>query len=774
MTLSQAMAPLGRNQRWINWTLEPDPKRPEKPRKVPRSPLTGGMVGATDQSAWSTYEVAHAAAVARGYGLGYVFHEGDGLFFIDLDNCWDADTGQWNPVAQGLIDMWKGHAAVEVSQSGKGLHIIGHASSIPPHGCKNVILGLELYHTDRFMAFTDRQSFGSIDADMSQILDAVIRVYFPKPTSNRDVVDWCDEGDGAEADDTKLLDIMLRSGLHTAAAAFKDNHVPFKSLWHAEAEVLAKAFPCQNGYDPFDRSHADSALACHLVYWCGGNFERVRAFMLRSALVRDKWEDRPDYLETTILKAASVVKNRATPRQRVQRMPDTERRDRQRELNRAIGEGSQTVPTAQILTLEEMLKRYVFIKGGSQVADLLRPQVVLPWPEFKNAMAGSAHAVPKEDGSSKMVPCAPLWLKHPDRMDAETLTFRAGADLMTVAPEHGTSALNLWSPPARDEAPHDWRARADLFVGHIQWLWGEHANAFLDWLAHIEQDPGKLPHFGWVHIARWHGTGRNWVSSVLARLWRGNVAASFDLIGALEGKFNGQLSRTLLAIVDEINEGGTNSWRHAQSLRQMVTAETRQINPKYGRQHVEYNSTRWLLFSNHTAAIPLGPEDRRFYVVNHDGPPRAPNYYTALYAAVDDPLFILSVAKFLAERDISDFNPGMRPPVTDAKTALVALSQSENDVALSEIVQRWPVDVIAWNELGEQCSQNGEFSFPALKHALERAGIKRIGKVRTASGPQPVYSVRDYARWRSASHHQIKEEISRVSTHMKIAALYGE
>ena len=313
--LSTTMAPLGQNQRWINWTLEPDPKRPEKPRKVPRSPITGDMVGATDAAHWSTHEVAHASAVARGHGLGYVFHEGDNLFFLDIDNCVDEATGQWSQIAQNLMDIWKGHAAIEVSQSGKGLHIIGYASSIPPHGCKNVMQGLELYHTGRFMAFTDNQSFGAIDADLSPTLAGVVAAFFPKTAGSSDVVDWCDEGDGAEPDDTKLLDIMLRSGLKTAAATFKADHVPFKALWHDEAETLAKAFPCQNGYDPYDRSHADSALASHLVYWCGGNLKRVRSFMLKSGLVRDKWVDRPDYLETTIIKAAAVVRNRAGPRE---------------------------------------------------------------------------------------------------------------------------------------------------------------------------------------------------------------------------------------------------------------------------------------------------------------------------------------------------------------------------------------------------------------------------------------------------------------------------
>ena len=315
MTLSPTMAPLGQFKRWINWTLEPDPKRPEKPRKVPRAPITGHICGATDQSAWCTYEVAHAAAVARGHGLGYAFHEGDNLFFLDIDNCVDETTGQWSQIAQNLMEIWKGHAAIEVSQSGKGLHIVGYASSIPPHGCKNVLQSLELYHTGRFMAFTDRNSVGTIGADLSPTLAGVIAAFFPKTASSSDVVDWCDEGDGAEPDDTKLLDIMLRSGLKTAAATFKADHVPFKALWNDEAETLAKAFPCQNSYDPYDRSHADSALASHLVYWCGGNLERVRSFMLKSGLVRDKWMDRPDYLETTIIKAAAIVRNRAEPRQ---------------------------------------------------------------------------------------------------------------------------------------------------------------------------------------------------------------------------------------------------------------------------------------------------------------------------------------------------------------------------------------------------------------------------------------------------------------------------
>jgi hypothetical protein len=399
--------------------------------------------------------------------------------------------------------------------------------------------------------------------------------------------------------------------------------------------------------------------------------------------------------------------------------------------------------------------------------------VVLSLSEFKNSTAGSLHPVPTDNGRYKFKQCATVWLAHEGRLDAETLTFKPGASVMTVSPAHGKSALNLWSPPIRDDAPPDWQERAGLFVNHVQWLWGDDAEPFFDWLAHIEQRPGELPHFGWVHISRIHGKGRNWISAVLARLWRGNVAASFDLLGALEGGFNDRLSRCLLAIVDEINEGGGSSWRHAQSLRQMVTAEHREINPKYGRRHVEYNSTRWLLFSNHTGALPLDADDRRFWVVDHEGPVKPPLYYRQLYSTLHDHNFISSVAKFLNARDISGFDAGMRPPITKAKAALVALAQSESDALLTELVQRWPVEVISWSEL-RRLLPEGECNHPALRHPLDRAGMRKIGKVRIGEKSGPVYSLRNHDAWIGAAPMRIRMEIDRIGFVEKEAALSGD
>lgn len=446
------------------------------------------------------------------------------------------------------------------------------------------------------------------------------------------------------------------------------------------------------------------------------------------------------------------------------------RRTVNRAKNVEIGEGADHVPLARIYTLDELLRQFVFIQDGSQVAPIDRPQSVLALSDFRNTLAGSKHWI-EVDGKKKAIPVVRAWLEDPARKEAEGLTFRAGGRPMENAPNSGKLALNLWRPIDRAKAPGDWWPRAKAFVEHINWLWGDDASAFLDWLAHIEQYPGTLPHYGWVHISREHGKGRNWISSVLTRLWPGYVAASLDLLTILDGGFNGRMSRKLLAIVDEINEGGSAKHRHAQTLRQIVTAEHREINPKYGRQYVEYNACRWLMFSNHTGALPLTEDDRRFWIVAHEGEAKAPAYYEKLYASLSDPLFIASVANFLSKRDLSGFKPGERPPMNDAKRALVAISLTEDDLTLQDIVARWPVDLITNSEL-ERVLVGYKPGEAAGRHALDRHGFRRIGdKVKVHHKAERVHSIRNHDRWQGETHPARKAEAERATHFAKFSAI---
>ena len=206
----------------------------------------------------------------------------------------------------------------------------------------------------------------------------------------------------------------------------------------------------------------------------------------------------------------------------------------------------------------------------------------------------------------------------------------------------------------------------------------------------------------------------------------------------------------------------------------MVTAEERLINKKYGHQHVEWNALRWLIFSNHSSAIPLDENDRRFYVVDHDGPVRTPEYYSSLYAKLGDPQFISSLAKYLQSRDISGFNPGAPPPITAAKKALIVASMSEGDTVLVEMAERWPVDVISWQEIKDLCGEHVPKG-AAARHALERAGLVKVGKIRLPllcfgseiSKQTPIYAIRNHSTWIKASPEALRNEINRCTRDQK-------
>lgn len=446
----------------------------------------------------------------------------------------------------------------------------------------------------------------------------------------------------------------------------------------------------------------------------------------------------------------------------------------------AVATGIKPAPlsTMEILSLDEMLARLVFITSGSQVLDRKHPQAIFSKVDYRNALLASKQAVTVGE-QVKQVNVFDLWMKHADRANLGTVTFRAGAPEETDDPD-GKWSYNTWRAIQRNNPPAGWQEVAKPFFSHIRWLFGADADAFCDWLAHIEQKPGTLPHFGWLHIAANHGLGRNWLASVLHRIWPGYVASNFNLSATLNSGFNGALSRKLLATVDEVDEGNSNkAYQHAQSLKQLVSEETRLINPKFGVQSKEWNCCRWLVFSNKLSALPLEDGDRRFWVVNSDEAPKSAEYYRDLYTKVDDTDFIAAVAHSLQIRDIGTFNPGQRPPLNAAKQAVLARTRTELENILATIRESWPVDLVTSLELREIA---GEEEWPkpaALRHMTDRANFVRlyydfeydIYGYRRKYG---VYCIRNHDQWSAegVTRPALKKELSRKNKQEKWSSVH--
>lgn len=109
-----------------------------------KRPITPGGLSAssTNPDTWGSYADCQAGA-----GDGYGVMLGDGLGCIDLDGC--LDGGRLSAVAESVLAANPG-AYVEVSMSGRGLHVFGQRAEVPGRR----VPGVEVYSRGRFIRVT--------------------------------------------------------------------------------------------------------------------------------------------------------------------------------------------------------------------------------------------------------------------------------------------------------------------------------------------------------------------------------------------------------------------------------------------------------------------------------------------------------------------------------------------------------------------------------------------------------------------------------------------
>lgn len=158
-------------QQWLLWRFEPDPKKPEKPRKVPYY-ITGkrrvGQQGSPADRQWLTNYQAAVDALSRSKGhysgVGFAFLPDDGLIGIDLDNMVDLDTGEIQPRALKIIEACGSYT--ERSPSGKGFHIFARGDTAAlfngkRQSFKNNAIGVEVFCGSQYFTFTGEHYSGT-------------------------------------------------------------------------------------------------------------------------------------------------------------------------------------------------------------------------------------------------------------------------------------------------------------------------------------------------------------------------------------------------------------------------------------------------------------------------------------------------------------------------------------------------------------------------------------------------------------------------------------
>jgi len=280
--------------RWLTWDYEwREGKDGEHSKwtKPPLSPRTGRKCDVTDKDSWTTFDVALAAAVRRGHGVGFAL--GDGWAGVDLDECID-EAGAVAPHAQDILFEFTSYT--ERSPSGTGFHVLVHAQ-LPPgvnHKCERKplerlgihgIKAIELYSEARYFTVTGNVHVGVEVREQQAEVDKLHALLFPpKPENDAEPTK---KQARVYIDDARLLQ-KIRSSKQAAK---------FERLMAGDTSNYSG-----------DASSADSALCSILAFWLGPDEARIDEWFRRSGLCREKWMKRADYREKTIKGAIKLCK----------------------------------------------------------------------------------------------------------------------------------------------------------------------------------------------------------------------------------------------------------------------------------------------------------------------------------------------------------------------------------------------------------------------------------------------------------------------------------
>lgn len=725
--------------------------------------INGGHAKVTDPSTWTTFDAVCAAAAKTRQFIGYVLWEKDPFACIDFD-VKDAesrdksgkpiDPSRWTTPEQ-MQKFWAGAVQLdsytELSRSGKGLHIwvrgkIGKGIRDDKHH-------VEVYSQERFIISTGNVVIDAPIQDHQDWLNLIV-----ERSGNSDAIPYEQLKDEppTQEDDELLKDARDAS-----------NAEKFNTLWLGNWQSITDPkYPSQ--------SEGDLALVAMLGFWSKNNEQVKRLFRLSGLGKREKAIKNDKYLNFTLMKVRSRQAYELVRRFNI----------------RKDAEGPIGVEDLKRPVMDKQLMMNSLIAISSDklyVAFFDTPTLSLPMPVMADLLAPNMTTivVDEETKEEAEVPTFKLWVGDPDRKNVFGVGFDPRTNERIMRNEDdGLRYLNLWQPIPHI-APEDWQHRSQPFVDHLRYLipiTGE-CDWFLDWCAHMVQIPGELPHHHWLFVTPTQGIGRNWLADVVGLMLKGYVALSFNLVDSLKRGFNGRLSRKLVAVVDEINEGGGSGerWRHSETLKEMLTQTIRNINPKYGAERVERNCCRMLMFSNYETALPLQTSDRRINVVRNPDTPQSETYYKALYFLIDrkNPerdVFVASVRELLLRRDLSKYNPGAHAANNDAKKVVVAASLTDEDRLAMELKEQHPREVIFAHDLyahvfgsppdydNAVATRVTSTNYKVLAHIAQKVGLIRLEKKLWSSREKKwmsVWVLRNAQCWRKANVDEIATELNK-------------
>lgn len=340
---------------------------------------------------------------------------------------------------------------------------------------------------------------------------------------------------------------------------------------------------------------------------------------------------------------------------------------------------------------------------------------------------------------TKLIPLVDAWLGHPLRRSFHGVVFDPErppyADVPARRGDEGDHDFNLWPGFALQPSAE---GSCQRFLDHLrQIICRDDAALYtwvLMWLAHIVQRPARL--VGTALTLRGpQGTGKSVVGEVMGKILGDSLFIAVAKPDELTGQFNSHHQGRLLLVCEEGFWAGDRKAEGA--LKNMITAKTIMVQPKFVDSFSVENFMRLLVTSNKEWVVPAGFGERRFAVLDVSEERKDDRDY---HGAMRKELFQDGgCARFLHHllHEVKVEEAVIwRPPTTEALAEQQLKSLSDEDA--------WLVDVLSNAELPGDWNAKGQ----ALTGAVFEHYVKHAQKVgRSRRGIETTLGI--YLRRRS-------------------------
>lgn len=324
-------------------------------------------------------------------------------------------------------------------------------------------------------------------------------------------------------------------------------------------------------------------------------------------------------------------------------------------------------------------------------------------------------------------------------------------DALDFVPEHpqiftedDIVYANTWDS---SKVSHGTEGDCSPWLDHWDYIgWSEFREHMLQWMAYTLKHPGtKINHM--LVLGGLEGGGKDLIMSPLKRAL-GRRHSKTIKGHTLQSDFNDYLVRTKLLMLSEIENGDRPDCKVGNIIKDLAAAEpdTLMVNPKGTTGYEIRNIVSTCMTTNSKQPYKMTGVSRRTFFVWSDfdmregGKQIAPihrDYFTKLWTWMKAGGWEHCVWYLLNRVDLSNFNPGQAPIVTDAQMVAQESSKNTPQKALEELMERgnsvFCRDLLTSKEISDYVTEGleSDFSddkdlFNALKKCTNSVVIGRI------------------------------------------------